>query len=99
MVVLALCPDSDLDRQRERNYHQLLLDDVDPPDGVAFADVWRTTSTTGLAAAMYESRDFSALPILADALEDAGCDAAEVLAHCRGFGPHVLGCWAVDLVL
>ena len=37
--------------------------------------------------------------VLADALEDAGCDSQELLAHCRGGGPHVRGCWAVDLVL
>jgi hypothetical protein len=48
---------------------------------------------------MYESREFSAVPILADALQDAGCDAAAVLDHCRGAGPHVRGCWVVDLVL
>jgi hypothetical protein len=39
------------------------------------------------------------LPILADALQDAGCDSAEVLAHCRGPGPHVRGYWVVDLLL
>ncbi len=48
---------------------------------------------------MYESRGFDRMPILADALEDAGCDAPDVLAHCRGDGPHVRGCWVVDLVL
>ena len=37
--------------------------------------------------------------ILADALEDAGCDDAEVLAHCRGDGPHVRGCWLIDMLL
>jgi hypothetical protein len=48
---------------------------------------------------MYESRDFSPMPILADALQDAGCDSDDVLAHCRGDESHVRGCWAVDLVL
>jgi hypothetical protein len=48
---------------------------------------------------MYESRDFSAMPILADALQDAGCDSVDVLTHCRGPGPHTLGCWVVDLAL
>jgi hypothetical protein len=48
---------------------------------------------------MYEARDFGALPILADALQDAGCDSADVLDHCRGPGPHVRGCWVVDRVL
>jgi hypothetical protein len=48
---------------------------------------------------MYESHDFGALPILADALEDAGCEDTDILAHCRGRAPHVPGCWVVDLVL
>jgi hypothetical protein len=39
------------------------------------------------------------LPILADALEDAGCNDADILNHCRSDGPHVRGCWAVDLEL
>ena len=46
-----------------------------------------------------KSRDFSPMPILADALQDAGCDNEAVLAHCRGDGPHVRGCWVVDLIL
>jgi hypothetical protein len=48
---------------------------------------------------MYNRRDFTAMPILADALQDAGCDDADILTHCRGDGPHVRGCWVVDLVL
>jgi hypothetical protein len=49
---------------------------------------------------MYESRDFAAMPILADALQDAGCDSDDLLAHCRDpHATHVRGCWAVDLVL
>jgi hypothetical protein len=60
---------------------------------------WRTAAATELARAAYESRDFGALPILADALQEAGCEDAEVLAHCRAGGPHVRGCWVVDGVL
>jgi hypothetical protein len=52
-----------------------------------------------LAAAIYEGRAFDRLPVLADALEDAGCGDAEVLGHCRSGGEHVRGCWVVDLVL
>ena len=48
---------------------------------------------------MYESHDFSAMPILADALQDAGCDNDDILAHCRNSTTHVRGCWVVDLVL
>jgi hypothetical protein len=51
-----------------------------------------------LAEAVYEGRSFDRLPILADALEEAGCDDAELLGHLRGPGPHVRGCWALDLV-
>jgi hypothetical protein len=36
---------------------------------------------------------------LADALEDVGCDSADILTHCRGDGPHIRGCWVVDLIL
>jgi hypothetical protein len=52
-----------------------------------------------LATVIYESRTFGRLPILADALEDAGCTDADLLGHLRGPGPHVRGCWALDLVL
>jgi hypothetical protein len=49
---------------------------------------------------MFESRDFSALPILADALQDAGCDNEYILDFCRApNATHVRGCWVVDLVL
>jgi hypothetical protein len=84
-----------------RRLHLSLFHDVieNPFRPVPFDPAWRTTTTIGLAERMYESRDFGAMPILADALEDAGCDSADALAHCRGAGPHVRGCWAVDLVL
>ena len=54
---------------------------------------------TALAEAIYDDRRFADLPILADALEDAGCTSADVLDHCRTPGEHVRGCWVVDLVL
>ena len=60
---------------------------------------WLTSPVLILAQQMYDARDFAPLPILADALEEAGCDDADVLAHCRGSGPHVRGCWVVDLIL
>jgi hypothetical protein len=66
---------------------------------VAFSPDWRTDTALALARQMYDSRDFSAMPILADALQDAGCDSDNILDHCRGPGPHVRGCWVVDLVL
>ncbi|MCE9568125.1 MAG: hypothetical protein K8U57_39485 [Planctomycetes bacterium] len=60
---------------------------------------WLTSTVVALARQMSESRDFTTMPILADALQDAGCDNDEVLAHCRGPGPHVRGCFVVDLLL
>jgi hypothetical protein len=52
-----------------------------------------------LAGESFERGAFDLLPVVADALEDAGCDAVEILAHLRGPGPHVRGCWCVDLLL
>jgi hypothetical protein len=66
---------------------------------VAFVPAWRTSDVTNIARRVYASRDFSAMPILADALQDAGCDSTDILDHCRGPGTHVRGCWVVDLVL
>ena len=60
---------------------------------------WRTEAVIALARGMYESRDYGPMQVLADALQDAGCDHPDVLAHCRGEGEHVRGCWVVDLVL
>jgi hypothetical protein len=79
---------------------QLLRDIVGNPfqPGTIYRK-WLTTTVTALSMQMYESRDFGAMPILADALQDAGCDSEDILSHCRGPGPHVRGCWVVDLVL
>ncbi|MBN9120040.1 MAG: hypothetical protein J0I06_12900 [Planctomycetes bacterium] len=69
-----------------------------PP--VALDKSWRTDTALTLARTMYDSRDFRAMPILADALQDAGCDNDDILAHCRDTSlTHVRGCWVVDLVL
>jgi hypothetical protein len=66
---------------------------------VTFDPAWRTSTVLQLAAGIYEERAPDRLPILADALQDAGCDSDDILDHCRGEGPHVRGCWVVDLVL
>jgi hypothetical protein len=66
---------------------------------VIFSPAWRTDTALSLARQMYESREFSAMPILADALQDAGCDNEDILTHCRDDNAaHVRGCWVVDLV-
>ena len=66
---------------------------------VTFDPRWRSTDVVGLARGIYEDRAFDRMPLLADALMDAGCDEDQLLAHCRSEGPHVRGCWVVDLVL
>jgi hypothetical protein len=58
-----------------------------------------TSTVVDLAEAIYQERAFDRLPILADALEDAGCTNLDIFGHCRGAGPHFRGCWCVDLVL
>jgi hypothetical protein len=85
----------------ERAQSALLREVVaNPFRPVAFSPNWRTDTVITLARLMYESRDFSAMPILADAIQDAGCDSAELLEHCRDANAvHVRGCWVVDLVL
>jgi hypothetical protein len=60
---------------------------------------WNGGVTPKLAEAIYEERAFDRLPVLADALEDAGCAEPAILEHCRSGGEHVRGCWVVDLVL
>jgi hypothetical protein len=67
---------------------------------VRFDPAWRTDTALTIARQMYDSREFGAAPILADALQDAGCDADDLLNHLRDpHAAHVRGCWALDLVL
>ncbi len=60
---------------------------------------WLTSTVIDLATAIYDERAFDRMPVLADALTDAGCDNEEIIAHCRNDGEHVRGCWVVDLLL
>jgi hypothetical protein len=60
---------------------------------------WNDRTIPRLARALYDEKDFDNLPILGDALEDAGCDDADILRHCRKPGRHVRGCWVLDLLL
>ncbi|MFO0849916.1 MAG: hypothetical protein U0871_15380 [Gemmataceae bacterium] len=75
-----------------------LLRDIlgDPFRPVLFAPRWRTETVAALAEGIYHERAFDRLPILADALEEAGCEDERVLAHCREPGLHARGCWVVD---
>jgi hypothetical protein len=60
---------------------------------------WHGGTVPRLARTIYDEHRFGDLPVLADALEEAGCADAEILAHLRGPGPHVPGCWPLDLLL
>jgi hypothetical protein len=88
--------------EQERHLQGSLLRDIvgNPFRPVAFSPAWRTSTAVALARQMYDSREFGAMPILADALQDAGCEDEAILNHCRDANqPHVRGCWVVDLVL
>ena len=61
--------------------------------------VWNGGVVVKLAEAVYQERAFDRLPVLADALEEAGCTEADFLVHCREGGEHVRGCWVVDALL
>jgi hypothetical protein len=89
------------DPEEEDPFQAELLRDVfgNPLQPVAFDPDWKSGDVVALARAIYDDRAFDRLPILADALIDAGCDDEQILEHCRGPGPHVRGCWVVDLVL
>src|SRR6516162_6936927 len=73
--------------------------------GNLFRDVkvnpaWLTSTVVALAQGIYDDYAFDRMPILADALQDAGCDNEDILNHCRDPKQiHVRGCWVVDLVL
>lgn len=87
--------------ETERQAQARLLHELfgNPFRPVAFDPAWRSETAVALASGVYADRAFDRLPILADALEEAGCDYPDILAHCREPGPHAHGCWVVDLVL
>ena len=60
---------------------------------------WLTSDVLLLARGIYEEKAFDRMPILADALQDAGCENVNVLDHCRLPGEHVRGCWVLDVLL
>jgi hypothetical protein len=60
---------------------------------------WEGGTVCKLAEGIYQDQAFDRLPVLADALEEAGCTDESLLSHLRGGGPHARGCWAIDLLL
>jgi hypothetical protein len=78
-----------------------LIHDIfgDPFRPITINPTWLTSTVLALVQGIYNERAFDRMPILADALQDAGCDNEEILNHCRQPGEHVRGCWVVDLLL
>jgi hypothetical protein len=104
-VLASRCPYAELDEDRRSQAEEtvtqskLLRDIFNPFPPVVHGGDWQSPTVRKLAESIYADRAFDRLPLLADALEDAGCTDADILAHCRGPGPHVRGCWVVDLLL
>jgi hypothetical protein len=94
--VTALAKGCEKDRECVALFREVLGNPFRP---VTLDPRWQSETVTALASGIYADRAFDRMPILADALEDAGCDHPDILAHCRGDGPHARGCWVVDLVL
>jgi hypothetical protein len=76
--------------------HELFGNPFHPID---LEPAWRKPTILSLAQSIYEERKFDRLTVLADALEEADCHDANILAHCRSEATHYRGCWALDLVL
>jgi len=85
----------------ERDPHSTLIRDVfgTPSCPVTLDPSWLAPAVVSLAQTVYDARSFDRMPELADALEAAGCTNNDILDHCRGPGPHVRGCWVLDLIL
>jgi hypothetical protein len=81
--------------------NRMVAEDVFGPVGLVleFRHEWGSAAVMDLARRMYKSRDFGAMPALAEALRAAGCNNVDVLNHCRNAGPHVRGCWLLDLLM
>jgi hypothetical protein len=87
--------------QAEKKDQATLLRDLfgNPFRPVTLDPAWRTPKVVALAQEVYDDAALNRLPVLADALDEAGCRDADLLTHCRGLGPHVKGCWLVDSLL
>jgi hypothetical protein len=99
-------PDYDSEFERvhsiERQFQADLLRELfgNPFRPITLDPAWLTSTVVALARGIYDEKAFDRMPILADALQDAGCEDEAILTHCRDEkGVHVRGCWVVDLVL
>ena len=88
-------------RVTERDFQCTAVKDIigNPFRPITFDPAWRTPTVVQLARSLYEERRFEEMPVLGDAVEEAGCQDAVVLGHCRGPGPHLRGCRLLDRLL
>jgi hypothetical protein len=87
------------EREEARAQYELFREIVGPGWTNPNWPQWRTSDVLALARGIHRDQAFDRLPILADALQDAGCDDETVLAHCRRPDGHARGCWVVDLAM
>ncbi len=103
LLAAGAASDAPAAEKAEQRAHAGLLRDIFDPFRPARLRrawlAWEGGTVPKLAQAIYADGAYDRLPVLADALEEAGCTNAKILAHCRGAGPHVRGCWALDLLL
>jgi hypothetical protein len=93
---------ADLARESSRQVgliHEVFGNPFRPARVDDYVLAWDGGLVRQLAEGIYEDRAFDRMPVLGDALEDAGCTSAAVLEHCRDRGEHVRGCWVLDLIL
>lgn len=94
-------PDSEGLREAHLHMQEAVFRDIvgDSLQPICFESNWRTSDVVGVARGIYDDKAFVRMPILADALMDAGCEDETIISHCRGRGPHVRGCWLLDSLL
>jgi hypothetical protein len=88
--------------EREIGQASLARDIFNPFRRVRISPFWllfQEGAVPKLVRTIYDDRAFDRLPLLADALDDGGCTNADILSHCRSPGPHMRGCWVIDLLL
>ena len=85
----------------ERKHQLVLFHDIfgNPFHPIKIEHAWQTPTIKALAQTIYTERQFADLPILADALEEAGCSNEDILGHCRNNQEHARGCWVLDILL
>lgn len=79
--------------------HDILGDFLAPVVMPAATLAWKDNLLTRMARTVYQEKRFDDLPVLADALEDAGCTEVRLLQHLRSGKPHYRGCWALDALI